>query len=169
MTRPAHPQDNAYNYTYWGPLGVEEFTAAIQTPDQPIRSILAETTYGFTDLEEAKRPVIFAHAPSRLDFPLASALRRLSGEIGLLAAAHDGPDATAGGLFIVEVADAAGNRTTVWQRELNPRDVPADRGFISFAVNLPPETVGRLILRTEARPGHRPIRSWTFWHNLRLE
>ena len=169
VTRPAHPQDNAFNYTYWGPLVVEEFSATILAAGQPVRSILAETTYGFNDMEEAKRPVIFAHAPSRLDFPLASNLRRLTGEIGLLAAAHDGPDATPGGLFIVEVADAAGHRTTVWQRELNPRDVPADRGFIPFSVELPQEAVGRLILRTEARPGQRPIRSWTFWHNLQLD
>jgi len=169
VTRPAHPQDNAFNYTFWGPLVVEEFSATILAAGQPVRSILAETTFGFTDLEEANRQVIFAHAPSRLDFPLASSLRRLTGEIGLLAAARDGPDATAGGLFIVEVADAAGHRTTVWQRELNPRDIPADRGFIPFSVDLPRDAVGRLILRTEARPGHRPIRSWTFWHNLQLE
>lgn len=169
VTRPAHPQDNAFNYTYWGPLIAEEFSAAIQTGSQPVRSILAETTFGFTDMEEAKRPVLFAHAPSRLDFPLPPDQRRLTGAIGLLAAAHDGPDATAGGLFIVEVADAADRRTVVWQRELNPRDVPADRGFIPFSVDLPHQVFERLILRTEARPGQPLVRAWTFWHNLRLE
>ena len=169
VTRPAHPQDNAFNYTYWGPLIAEEFTATIQTAGLPIRSILAETTFGFTDMEEAKRMVLFAHAPSRLEFPLTPGLRRLTGEIGLVATARDGPDATAGGLFVVEVADAAGRRTMVWQRELNPRDVADDRGFIPFAADLPEADSVRLILRTEARPGQRPIRSWTFWHNLRLE
>lgn len=167
VTRPSHPEDNAFNYTYWGPLTAEEFSATILTPDQPLISTQAETTFGFADLAEANRPVLFAHAPSRLSFPLRPGT--LTGEIGLLAAAYTGPDATAGGLFIIEVEDDTGRRTMVWQRELNPRDVPADRGFISLSVDLPRLVSGRLILRTEARPGQSLVRAWTFWHGLRID
>ncbi len=168
VTRPAHPEDNAFNYTYWGPIVAEEFTATIPDADQPIRSTYAETTFGFAEMDESGQPVLFAHAPSRLVFPLPPGPRQLTGKVGLLAGAYSGPDATAGGLFMIEREDADGRRTLIWQRELNPRDSPADRGFIPFAVDLPGGTSGRLILHTKARPGQGPSRSWTFWHDLRL-
>jgi len=169
VTRPAHPQDNAFNYTYWGKLVAEEFSTSINTPAAKLSSVQAETIYGFSEMEEANRKIIFAHAPSRLVFPLPATGRRLSGSIGLLAEAYAGPDATAGGMFAVEWEDATGTRTLIWQKQLNPRDNPADRGFIPFAVDLPPGAAGRLVLRTAARPGEGPGRSWTFWHNLRLD
>jgi hypothetical protein len=169
VTRPQHPQDNSFNYTYWGPLTAEEFTATITGTDPALRSVQAETTFGFADMEEANQPVTFAHAPSLLAFPLTPGLHRLSGKIGLLASAYTGPDATDGGRFVIEAEDATGRRTVLWQRELNPRDVPADRGFIPFTVDLPDPAAGRLILRTEARPGWKLSRAWTFWHALQID
>ena len=122
-------------------------------------------------MEEENKTVIFAHAPSRIAFPLPPGLRQLSGQFGLLAGAYSGvgPDATEGGRFVIEVEDAAGRRTVIWQRELNPRDDPADRGFHSFTLTLPAWASHRLLLRTEARPGRGLGRTWTFWHDLRLE
>lgn len=169
VTRPAHPQDNAFNYTFWGRLVAEEFSTSITTPAGKLASMQAETIFGFSEMEEASRKVIFAHAPSRLVFPLSRTDRRFSGFIGLLAGAYAGPDATAGGAFTVEWEDPAGLRTVLWEKQLNPRDNPADRGFIPFAVNLPAGATGRLVLRTDARPGQGPGRSWTFWHDLRLD
>lgn len=167
--RPAHPENNAFNYTYWGPLAVEEFAAEMAAPGGPVRSVAAGTEYGFAHMEEAGRPVVFAHAPAHLVFPLPAGARRLTGEHGLLAAAVSGPEAAEGGRFIIEWEDASGRRTRLWQRDLNPRDIPADRGFLPFAVDLPPGASGRLWLRTEARPGGSISRAWTFWAGLRLE
>ncbi|HWA26780.1 MAG TPA: hypothetical protein VG734_14070 [Lacunisphaera sp.] len=170
ITRPAHPQDNAFNFTYWGPLVAEDFSAVLQTPDQPIHSSAAEAEYGLSDIQEEQRNVVFAHAPSRLTFPVPPGLRQLTGQAGLLAGAYAGApdDATKGGRFIVEAETAPGQRTVVWQRDLNPREIPADRGFIPFSVRLPPATT-TLFLRTEARPGCPLNRAWTFWHQLRLD
>lgn len=167
--RPAHPQDNAFNYTYWGPLSVDEFQAEIATRGGPLRSVGAETRYGFAHLDEAGRPVVFAHAPAQLVFPLPAGARRLTGEHGLLAAAVSGPGAADGGRFVIEWEDDSGRRTVLWERVLNPRDVPADRGFLPFAIDLPVDAAGRLWLRTEARPGASLSRAWTFWAGLRLE
>ena len=167
--RPAHPEDNAFNYTYWGPLDVAEFQAEITTPAGPLRSVAAETQYGFAHMDEAGRPVVLAHAPAHLAFPLPPGARRLSGEHGLLAAAANGPGAADGGRFVVEWEDASGRRSVLWEKVLNPRDVPADRGFHPFQVTLPAGASGRLWLRTEARPGGSLSRAWTFWSGLRLE
>jgi hypothetical protein len=170
VTRPAHPEDNAFNYTYWGELVAREFPAVLITPDGPIAQSDVEAKFGFDELDEAGRTVTFLHAPSRLVFPLTRKFTRLRGEFGLTAAAYGGAERTDGARFLVEYEDPAGQRTVLWQRELDPQDVAADRGFIPFSVDLlANHAPGRLILRTDARDGRGYTRAWTFWHRLQLE
>ncbi len=168
LTLPAHPEDNSFNYTYWGELVAEPFQTVITTPTDVIRSSEAHAQFGFAETEESGKPVTLAHMPAVLVFPLRSSGRHLTGGIGLLRDAYQGSDATAGGRFTVEFEDTRGRSTVLWQKDLNPRDNPGDRGIIPFTVELPPDANGRLVLRTDARPGHGPSRGWTFWHDLRL-
>jgi hypothetical protein len=170
VARPAQPQDNSFNHTYWGALQALEFHANISTPAGPVAESHIEARFGYGEMVEAKRKVLFAHAPSEIVFPLPRGLRRLTGEIGLLASAYAGPELTEGSQFLIELENASGQRTVVWQRDLTPQEVAADRGFIPFTVDLPDlgSAPGRLILRTDARAGHGFTRAWTFWHDLRL-
>jgi hypothetical protein len=170
VTKPAHPEDNAFNYTYWGELAARGFLGSINSPDGLIAQTEVEARFGFDELEEAGEPVTFVHAPSRLVFPLTRSYARLHGEIGLTAAAYSGTERTDGARFLVEYENASGQRTVLWQRDLDPQDVAADRGFVPFSVDLPANIAsGRLILRTDARDGRGYTRAWTFWHKLQLE
>lgn len=171
VTRPAHPTDNAFNYTYWGELVAREFPAALATPGASVPHAEIEAKYGYDSLEEAGKTVLFAHAPSRLVFPLPSHFARLRGEFGLLANAYlNSSEPTEGARFVVEYETSSGQRTVLWQRDLNPQELVADRGFIPFSVDLPAVgEPGRIILRTAAREGHGYTRAWTFWHGLTLE
>ena len=172
VTRPAQPGDNSFNYTYWGDLAAEEYHAVIATPEGTIPSSEIQARYGYAEMGEGGQTVTFAHAPSRMVFPLPRPFARLRGEIGLIAAAYGGSasERTAGARFVVEYEEASGRRTVLWQRDLDPQDVAADRGFLPFSVDLPATGApGRVILRTDARDGQGYARAWTYWHNLHLE
>ena len=168
VTRPAHPEDNAFNYTYWGQLVAEEFPARIATPGLPIRFQEIEARFGFSEMDEAGEKVIFAHAPSQIVFPLDGKLTRLQGKFGLIVAAYSGREPTEGARFAVVFEDPSGQRTVLWSREIDPQAVPGDRGFLPFSVTVPAQS-GHLILRTDARAGHNYARAWSFWHDLQLE
>jgi len=168
--RPAHPEDDAFNYTYWGELAAEDFPAFLASPDGPIPHREIDAKYGFDQMGEAGQTVTFLHAPSRAVFALPRPYARLRGEFGLMASAYSGTEPTAGARFLVEYEDASGRRSVLWQRDLNPQDVAGDRGFQAFSVDLPADSAaGRLILRTDARDGHGYTRAWTFWHDLHVE
>lgn len=169
VTRPAHPEDNGFNFTYWADLVATDIPAELVSPDGPIPYAEIEANYGYNRLEEAGQTVTFAHAPSRIVFPLAKPYARLRGEIGLVGSAWTGTEPTHGAKFLVEFEDAQGRRRELWHRDLNPQEVEADRGFIPFSVDLPADIPGRLTLRIAAREGFGHQRAWTFWHNLRLE
>lgn len=163
-----HPQNNAFNHTYWAALVAEGFPAVITTPTVPVPYETVTAQHGYNELPEGDRQVIFVHAPSELVFPLPAKLRQLSGHFGLIAGAYSGTEPTDGGRFVIEGERPDGQRVELWHRDLDPQNRSEDRGFLSFTVTLPPEGFRRLVFRTSPRPGHGVIRSWTFWHELRL-
>ncbi|HEX2861418.1 MAG TPA: hypothetical protein VHN79_07250, partial [Lacunisphaera sp.] len=164
----SHPENNAYNHTYWAALAVKEFPVPIATPESPLPQEKTKTRFGCAEVENLQRQVVFIHAPSELTYRLPPHLRRLTGSFGILAAAYAGPEVTAGGRFVIEGEHADGRRVELWSHELDPQNRREDRGFIPLSLSLPPEGFSRLILRTDARPGHDLNRAWTFWHDFRL-
>jgi hypothetical protein len=169
-TRAAHPQDNSFNYTYWGELRAKTAAAEIVTPGAPIPCTTIEAKHGHDEFVVGGRVVTFVHSPSRLVFPVDQPYARLRGELGLMPGAYAPGESTDGARFLVEWEDDSGRSTVLWQRDLDPQNVAADRGFIPFSVDLPKEAKkGRLILSTDARPDRAYTRSWTFWHGLTLE
>lgn len=161
---------NDFNYTYWGQLEFQEFSTTLASPDGAVRNIGSDAQFGFAQVDEAGREVIFAHPPARLDFQLPRPYARLRGEIGLIAAAYAGSDRSSGARFVIDYEGPDGHRTVLWQRELDPQNVAADRGFVPFTVDLPADAQrARISLRTEARTGMPLTRAWAFWHNLHLE
>lgn len=168
ITRPAHPSDNSFNHTFWHGLQARDFSTTIPWQQSRISSVASEAPNGFAIMDEAGQNVLFAHAPSRLVFPLPPGARQLKGNLGLIQRAYTAGGHTDGATFLVEVEDANGGHTLLYRRLLQPREIPEDRGAQSFTIDLPDIPDGRLILRTEASPSGRLDFTWSYWHDLRF-
>jgi hypothetical protein len=164
-----HPQDNSFNHTYWAELAAEGSQPVITTAGAPLLPERVRAPYGHSEIEYQQRPVLFAHAPSEIICPVMPNVRQLAGFFGLIDAAYTSSEPTAGGRFVIESENTAGERTELWSRELDPQNRSEDRGFIPLSVAVDGTRVERVIFRTEARPGHGLNRAWTFWHDLRLD
>ncbi len=166
VTRPLHPPNNSFGYTYWHHLVAGDFIATLRFEEREINSLASEAKNGFSLQTEDGQPVLLAHAPSNLVFPIEPEARRLSGAFGLMHGAYTGQGTADGATFIVEFEDAAGTRTELLRRFLNPRDIAADRGAIPFSVDLPAGEDGRVTLRTDAAPSGNLSFAWSFWKDL---
>ena len=166
--QPANPGDNGFNHTFWHALQGWDYTAHILKGEHQIASIGSDAPNGFAIMDEGGRDVLFAHAPSRLVFPLPAESRRLIGKIGLLRRAYTGDGNTDGVTFIIESEDAAGQRTVLLKRLLKPKTVPADQGAQDFSVVLPKEHAAKLTLRTEPSSSNRLDYTWSYWSDLQF-
>ncbi len=167
-TRAAEHDDNSFNYTFWHELVIGEFPAHLTFEGHETSSIRSEAVNGFNYMDEEGSPVLFAHAPAEIIFPLAPGARRLEGSMGLIRGAYTDKGKTDGAVFIVEVETAEGVRREIFRRHLNPRDVAEDRGAVPFAVDLPVLPQGRLILRTACAPSGKLDFAWSYWGKLQL-
>jgi hypothetical protein len=170
IIRPADPANNAYNHTFWHDLAAEEWVASIAGPTGSWPALAQTVPNGLADLQdESGREVLFAHAPSRLDFALPPTGGVLRGAVGLLASSYQSDANTDGATFVIELREADGHTETLWRRVLQPRQTPGDRGPQPFSVALPARPEARLVLRTEAAPNGRIDYAWSYWHDLHLE
>ncbi len=169
INRPAHPQDDAFNYTFWHGIKAEIFSSTIRWKNTDVTSIDSEGPNGFALMEEDGGDVLFAHAPSRLEFPLPEGSQKLTGKIGLLRRAYTGDGNTDGVTFTIESEDTDGVRTILWQRLLQPRTVPADQGVHDFSITLPTLPNSKLIMRTSPSPTGSIHYTWGYWQDLRFE
>jgi hypothetical protein len=168
-TRPANPGNNAFNYTFWHGLTANEFSAHLTFGPQEILSIGSEAGNGFAYMDEDGEKVLFAHAPSRITFPLMPGARLLAGSIGLIRGAYTGEGNTQGAVFVVEAEAEDGKRRELFRRHLNPRETTADQGAVPFSVDLSGVPApGRLVLRTEGSPSGSIAFCWSYWRDLHL-
>ena len=167
--RPAHPLDNAFNYTFWHGIKAESFSTTIAHQEGAVTSIDSDATNGFATMEEEGQEVLFAHAPSRLDFLVPDGATLVTGKIGLLQRAYTGSGNTDGVRFIIESVDPDGQRTVLLNRLLQPYTVSTDQGAHDFYAVLPIQAGFKLILRTEPRDSSRLDYTWSYWKDLRFE
>lgn len=167
-TRPADPRNNSFNYTFWRGLSIAEFPAQLAFEGQVLTSVRSEAVNGFNYMDEGGRRVLFAHPPSEIVFKGEPGARRVKGTMGLIPGAYTGQGNTDGAVFVVVAENAAGVRTELFRRHLNPRDQAQDRGAVPFDVALPDLVGGHLILRTETAPSGRLDFAWSFWGGLEL-
>lgn len=167
--RPARPENNGFNHTFWSKLHGWQFRDSIAAPAGPVQSIAANAPNGFALMDEGGSDVTFAHAPSELTFSVPAGLSRLEGAFGLLRRAYRDGGSTDGARFTIEWREPAGASTLVLDRVLHPRDEGADQGDQPFAVKLGSGQGGTLILRTAPAPGGRVDFTWCYWRNLRLD
>jgi hypothetical protein len=111
--------------------------------------------------------VVMAPIGARLRFDLAPGESRISGRFGIpseLAVKKSG-----GVRVLVEAVPREGPPRTLFDRTLDPVSVESDRGSLAFAIDgveLPP---GEIVLRTEILRPVRPMWSWSYWSDVRIE
>lgn len=117
----------------------------------------------------AAGPALLIHAPGEAMFAVPADGHELSGFCALSAGAFQNGGATDGAVFTVEVQFPDGRRETVWQRTVDPVNVPADRGEHAFKVRLP-DAACVVTLRTSpgASPSSNNSWDWTYWRELRF-
>lgn len=166
---PADPKDNGFNHTFWHALRGWDFTAQITQGNHSILSVSSDAPNGFAKMDEAGQEVLFAHAPSRLVFPLPADAQQLTGKIGLLRRSYTGNGNTDGVTFIIELEDLEGHRTVLLERVLQPHTVVKDQGSHDFSVKLPDLPKGQIILRTEPSATGRLDFAWSYWEDLHFD
>ncbi|HEV8111923.1 MAG TPA: hypothetical protein VGR31_04050 [Planctomycetota bacterium] len=111
--------------------------------------------------------VVMAPIGASLRFDVAPGDARISGRFGVpseLAAKKSG-----GVRVLVEAVPREGPPRTLFDRTLDPMSVESDRGSLAFAIDgaeLPP---GEIVFRTEILRPVRPMWSWSYWSDVRIE
>lgn len=161
------PKQPAEIFSYWRDLAATPFVFPLPFGARHIALDHSACDYGFSFMEEDHRGVLFCHPDSELVYALPAGARHLRGAYGLLARAYtDG--FCSGATLAVEIETASGQRTTLFERRLDPANQTADRGPQALDVALPDAPGARLHLRTSGLNGRRE-RAWTYWTELRLE
>jgi len=122
------------------------------------------------EIDGVERPVLFAHAPAELRFPLdAGAARRFRSAIALDAGAIDCP--TDGARFEVRAAAPGGHDQVLYSRYLDPVRRPGDRGAHPVELALDDLVPGarELVLATRAGPQGDLTCDWAGWIAPRFE
>lgn len=111
--------------------------------------------------------VLFAHAPSTIEYLIEPGMASVSGGFGLLDSSWDGPNGrTAGILFIAEQVMADGQILELWRKILNPGETVSDRGMQSFSFKLAEPGHGRLRLRAAAANPPNNSFGYSYWSKL---
>ncbi len=134
----------------------------------PPASAAAVNGAGFSMVDG--RAEYFAHAPSRLVYPVPAGATRLRGGFGIRPAAYAATNAapTDGAEFIIRWRPAGGAEQTLLRRRLQPGTEASDRAVQSFRVDLT-GGAGELELLIGPGPAGNPASDWTFWTDLLLE
>jgi hypothetical protein len=126
--------------------------------------------FGVVETECEGKLCLIVHNPGLVTFDLTPSQRRIKGLFGIAPPAYLGTKPTDGVEFVVEWVSAAGERSVLWRRFLDPANVPADRGMHELRLELPDFAPGAsLELKTTDLPGHKNDWDWSYWTDLRLE
>ena len=91
------------------------------------------------------------------------------GSLGIAPGAYDRPGKTDGVDFAIEFLGADGRRERLYHRYLNPADETDDRGTPAFAITLPENPRGRLLLRSFNPHYRNAAWDWAFWRDVVIE
>jgi hypothetical protein len=116
----------------------------------------------------AGRKVLNAHSPSEVWLSVGSEQKTVEADFGVIPEAYTEPNHTDGVVFSVDLVQPSGDTKTLFERYLNPRDNPADRGIQHFAVDLPDGTSGQLVFRTLPGPRDDFSFDWAYWTRVNV-
>lgn len=114
------------------------------------------------------RQVLLLHPEGMMRFQVGAGERRVRGQFGILPMAYE-KGSTDGVWFTIEfLPDQGGPPAVLWERSLDPRNQPTDRGIHELDLKVPASAEGQLIFRTSARPGKTVDWSWSFWTGIEI-
>lgn len=91
--------------------------------------------------------------------------RAVHGSFGLLPAAYE-RGSSDGVRFTIEARARTGGSTLLFERRLDPRNQPADRGRQPFSLALDPSFEGSLVFATSNDPGKNDESDWSYWSGI---
>ena len=121
-----------------------------------------------SEIEISGQKAIVMHAPSEMDFVLPAGAGEVSGAFGFPEGAYQSGGRSDGAEFRVVWTDGA-DRTVVFSRYLNPRDVSADRGLQRFRASLKNLAGGQLRLEVDPGPRNDNGWDWTAWTDIEIK
>jgi hypothetical protein len=136
---------------------------------QPITVKSLATNQSWTGPAYESEGHIAAHAPSLLAAPIPPGCRAISGAFGFFPGSFERPDSTFGAIFTINVIAGDGSRTPIFSRQLNPREIEADRGPQSFAASFAVAEATTVEFVIEPPPGKSNAFGWTYWKGLTFE
>ena len=122
--------------------------------------------HGLEEVRIDDRAALKIHAPSTLEFVVPQGATSISGAFGFVEAAYTGKGLTDGATFRILWQDNQG-QGELYQRSLDPRTVPADRGLQPFQVTLTGLAAGTVVLQID--PGVTADWDWTAWTAISIE
>lgn len=110
------------------------------------------------------------HAPSVVEFVKPNRANSLSGGFGIFEGAYtEHIPGTDGAVFQVCFIDGQGKSQLLFERTINPRTTPEDRGLQPLRVELPEGIDGRIELSISTGEAGNHEFDWTYWSRLALE
>jgi hypothetical protein len=109
---------------------------------------------------------LMLHAPSKLEFVVPEGATAVSWAFGFVEGAYTGSGQTDGATFRI-LWQTSQQYVELYQRRLNPRHVPGDRGLQDFRADLKGLVGGKLVLQTD--PEASSDWDWTVWTAIKIE
>ena len=133
--------------------------------------VSARSKFGLKTGEYGGHTVLFAHPISELKFNPPAGAKTISFEFGLVDAAYSKPggDVTDGVGFSIYELRPDGLRREIFHRELNPAQVPADRGPQTIHLDAAGPFTGSIIFRTTPGPKNNFVNDWAYWSAISIE
>ncbi len=166
ITRSPNKAVNGFCYTFWQGLAAREFCTPLRFDGREIQSLRAVSSNGIAPMDEDGHPVVMAHVPSTIEFPLLPGMRHLSAHYGLLHRSYTDGNATAGAVFVVAIEQPGGRRSELFRKFIDPVHEGAHQRPQTLELDLPADAIGKLILRTEPSPSGSIAWAWSYWGDL---
>lgn len=112
------------------------------------------------------RPAVMMHAPSEMEFAMPEGATTVSGAFGFVEGAYTGSGQTDGATFRI-LWKVGQQQVELYQRRLDPLNVPRDRGLQDFRVDLKGHSEGKLVLQVD--PGSNGNWDWTAWTAIKID
>ena len=106
------------------------------------------------------------HAPSKLEFAVLEGATSVSGAFGFVDTAYTGSGQTDGATFRILWQDSH-QQVGLYERRLDPLNVPGDRGLQDFRIDLKGLSGGKLVLQID--PDATGNWDWTAWTGVKIE